>query len=148
MIIKKYISLNSLSSFLDNLKNIFSSILHTYVQSDIEDLVINNGVSNSSNLARNSAVNSALNDIKDELDSSIQNARNYTDIEIANEVVDVLNDAVATKANVDTVLYKIPQGLTIDEVNQIRLNIHSVEERRNFKYGNKKIFVFKKTTRI
>ena len=37
-----------------------------------------------------------------------------------------LNDAIETKANADIVLYKTPQELTLDEVNQVRFNIHSV----------------------
>lgn len=42
------------------------------------------------------------------------------------EVVNVLNDAITTKADANTVLYKVPQELTLDEVNQVRQNIHSV----------------------
>lgn len=39
------------------------------------------------------------------------------------EVVDVLNDAIITKADADTVLYKTPQELTVDEVNQVHKNL-------------------------
>ena len=135
---KKYVSLSKLSTFLDNLKDKFANSTHTHVKSDIKDLFIDNEVSASSNLVRNSAVNSALNAAKKELSNDIQAVKNYTDTEIANlvnsapetldtlgelatafqenkEVVDVLNDAIATKASIDYVeaLYKTLNSNTV-----------------------------------
>ncbi|MBO5828726.1 MAG: hypothetical protein J6R59_09775 [Paludibacteraceae bacterium] len=122
MAIKKYVTLSALSNFLDNLKNIFASEAHTHTQSEITDLVIDNEVSASSNLVRNSAVNAAINSTKEELSQNIEAVKEYTDTEIANlvnsapetldtlgelakalqdntEVVDVLNEAIGSKAN-------------------------------------------------
>lgn len=85
MSLKKYVNLNALSTFLDNLKNIFSPLIHTHTQSEITDLIIDDEVSSSPNLVRNSAVNSALTSVKEEL-----------------------SDVITTKADVDYVenLYK------------------------------------------
>ena len=135
---KKYVNLSALSTFLDNLKNIFSPTTHTHTQSDIVDLTIDSTVGNSPNLVKNSAVNSALIATKEELSKDIQAAKDYTDTEIASlvnsapetldtlgelatafqdnkEVVDVLNDAITTKADVDYVesLYKKLNSNTI-----------------------------------
>ena len=120
MEINNYVSLNKLSIFLDNLKRHFADSVHTHVQSEILDLVIDNEVSDSSNLVRNSAVNSEINKVRQELSENIEMAVNYTDTEIANlvnsapetldtlgelaiamqeneDVVEILNDAIATK---------------------------------------------------
>ena len=128
---KKYVSLSKLSTFLDNIKEIFSPISHTHKQSEITDLIIDDEVGNTSNLVKNSAVNFALHTLKEELNDNIEAAKSYTDSEIANlvnaapetldtlgelatafkeneEVVDALNDAITTKADADMVeaLYK------------------------------------------
>ena len=120
MEINNYVSLNKLSIFLDNLKMHFADSVHTHVQSEISDLVIDNEVSDSSNLVRNSAVNSEINKVRQELSENIEMAVNYTDTEVANlvnsapetldtlgelaiamqeneDVVEILNDAIATK---------------------------------------------------
>ena len=135
---KKYVNLSALSTFLDNLKNIFSPTTHTHTQSDIVDLTIDSTVGNSPNLVKNSAVNSAINSTKEELSKDIQAAKDYIDVEIASlvnsapetldtlgelasafqdnkEVVDVLNDAITTKADVDYVeaLYKTLNSNTV-----------------------------------
>lgn len=100
---KKYVSLDKLSIFLNNLRNIFANISHTHTQSEITDLVIDDEVSASMNLVRNSAVNTALESVKDELREELATAMQENE-----EVVNVLNDAIATKADVDYVetLYK------------------------------------------
>lgn len=149
MQIKKYISLNRLNIFLNHLKNIFSLKEHTHTLSEIENLFIDNEVTASENLVRNNAVNSAIESVRSDLNNGVEFAINYADTKIANlvnsapetldtlgelatalqeneEVVQVLNDAISTKANADIVLYKTPQELTIEEVNQVRQNIHSV----------------------
>ena len=68
---KKYVNLSALSTFLDNLKNIFSPLIHTHTQSEITDLIIDDEVSSSPNLVRNNAVNSALTSVKEELSDAI-----------------------------------------------------------------------------
>ena len=138
MAIKKYISLSKLTTFLDNLKNIFAPEKHTHKMSEIEDLTIDNTVSDSTNPVRSSAVNSALTSMKSELNKDIEDAISYTDTKIADlvnsapetldtlgelatafqdnkEVVDVLNDAIATKADIDYVesLYKTLNSNTV-----------------------------------
>ena len=143
---KKFLSLDGLREFLSYLKNIFSPIVHSHSLSEISDLIIDNEVGNTSNLVKNSAINSAINTVKNELNKNIEDAITYTDTEIANlvnsapdtldtlgelaeafkeneEVVQVLNDAIVTKADADCVLYKTPQELTSDEVNQVHKNL-------------------------
>lgn len=135
---KKYVSLNKLSLFLDNLKNIFSLKTHGHTLSEIEDLFIDSEVTASNNLVKNSAVNSAIKSVRSDLGKDIEEAINYADTKIADlvssapetldtlgelaaafqdnkEVVDVLNDAIATKADVDYVenLYKTLNSNTV-----------------------------------
>ena len=127
----KYISLNRLSDFLNKLKDVFSLKTHGHTLSEIEDLIIDNEVSASSNLIKNSAVNSAIESVRYDLGKDIEDAISYTDIKIADlvnsapetldtlgelatafqdnkEIVDILNDAITKKADVDYVesLYK------------------------------------------
>lgn len=122
----KYISLNRLSDFLDNLKDSFSSKTHSHAFSEIEGLTIDDEVKESANLVKNSAVNSAIKSVRNDLGKDIEEAINYADTKIAalvnsapetldtlgeladafqdnKEVVDVLNDAIATKADIDYV---------------------------------------------
>ena len=111
---------------------------HTHTQSEIIDLIIDNTVSTSTNLVRNDAVNTAINNVRNELNQNIQSVRDYTDDEIANlvnsapetldtlgelaaafqeneEVVELLNNAIATKADIDYVenLYKTLNSNTV-----------------------------------
>lgn len=138
MAMKKYVSLSKLSTFLSNLKNTFASISHIHTQSDIVDLIIDDTVKDTPNLVKNNAINSALKATKEELSKDIEAVKDYTDTEIANlinsapetldtlgelasafqdnkEVVDVLNDAITTKADVDYVeaLYKTLNSNTV-----------------------------------
>lgn len=138
MATKKYISLSKLATFLDNLRSIFAPTTHSHTMSEIEDLTIDNTVSDSTNPVRSSAVNSALTSMKRELNKDIEDAISYTDTKIADlvnsapetldtlgelatafqdnkEVVDVLNDAIATKADIDYVesLYKTLNSNTV-----------------------------------
>lgn len=138
MATNKYVSLNKLSDFLDKLKDVFSPISHTHAQSDIAGLIVDDIVDNTSNLVKNSAVNTAINTVKNELITDIQNIKNYTDTKIADlvdsapetldtlgelaiafqenkDIIDVLNSAIATKADVDYVenLYKTLNSNTV-----------------------------------
>lgn len=55
---KKYISLNRLSDFLDNLKNMFASLNHTHKVSDLTDYVVDAELdSNSTNPVQNKVIN-------------------------------------------------------------------------------------------
>jgi len=149
MDIKKILTSNGLSYFFEKLKTYFASIKHSHELAEISDLLIDNEISATPNLVRNSAINTAINTVKDDLANGISEAKKHTDVSIANlvgsapetlntieelatafeeneEVIELLNDAIATKANADITLYKIPQELTIDEINQVRENIHSV----------------------
>lgn len=69
---KKYVSLNKLSLFLDNLKNIFSLKTHGHTLSEIEDLFIDSEVTASNNLVKNSAVNSAIKSVRSDLGKDIE----------------------------------------------------------------------------
>lgn len=129
--INKYVNLDKLSYFLDKLKDVFSLKGHTHILSEIEDLIIDNEVTASANLVKNSAVNSAIESVRSDLEKDIEDAIEYTDTKIAGlvnsapdtldtlgelatafqdnkEVVDALNNAITTKADIDYVeaLYK------------------------------------------
>ena len=129
--INKYVNLDKLSYFLDKLKDVFSLKVHTHILSEIEDLIIDNEVTASANLVKNSAVNSAIESVRSDLEKDIEDAIEYTDAKIAGlvnsapdtldtlgelatafqdnkEVVDALNNAITTKADIDYVeaLYK------------------------------------------
>ena len=135
---KKYVSLSKLSVFLDNLKNTFAALSHTHPMSEIADLVIDDTVKATPNLVKNSAVHLAIESVRSDLGKNIENAISYTDTKIADlvnsapetldtlgelaaafqdnkEVVDVLNDAIATKASIDYVesLYKTLNSNTV-----------------------------------
>lgn len=89
---KKYVSLSKLSTFLDNLKNIFADISHTHTQSEITDLIIDDEVYESANLVRNSAVNTALESVKDELREEISDATTpKADIDYVENLYKTLN---------------------------------------------------------
>ena len=138
MLTNKYVSLNRLSDFLDKLKDLFSLKTHGHTLSEIEDLIIDNEVTASANLVKNSAVNSAIESVRSDLGKDIEDAISYTNTKIADlvnsapdtldtlgelatafqdnkEVVDVLNDAITTKADVDYVesLYKTLNSNTV-----------------------------------
>ena len=138
MAIKKYVSLDKISIFLDNLKNKFAEITHTHSISEITDLTIDDTVRATPNLVKNSAVNSAIESVRSDLGKNIEDAISYTDTKIADlvnsapdtldtlgelatafqdnkEVVDVLNDAITTKADIDYVetLYKTLNSNTV-----------------------------------
>ena len=94
---KKYVSLNKLSLFLDNLKDVFAILYHTHVQSEITDLIIDNEISSTStNLVENRAISSALETVKEEV-------KNYTDTEVAN-LVDSAPDTLNTLGELATAL--------------------------------------------
>ena len=93
---KKYISLERLSYFLENLKNTFAKSIHTHGLSDIPELIIDTEIKDSPNLINNSAVNSAVNNIL---------------------------GSITTKADNDVVLYKTSQELTSDEIEQVYTNL-------------------------
>jgi N-acetylglucosamine kinase-like BadF-type ATPase len=56
---KKYISLNRLSNFLDNLKNTFATLSHKHTTADITDYAVDTELSSTSN---NPVANSVLNE--------------------------------------------------------------------------------------
>ena len=68
----KYINLEKLSLFLDNLKTYFAKSTHTHNKSEISDLIIDNEVKDSSNLVSNTAINSAINKLSENLASKEQ----------------------------------------------------------------------------
>jgi hypothetical protein len=61
---KKYISLSKLSTFLDNLKEIFSPLVHTHKISDLTDYIVDSELSSAStNPVQNSVINAELDEI-------------------------------------------------------------------------------------
>lgn len=72
---KKYVSLSKLSTFLDNLKNTFSTISHKHTMSDITDYTIDSALSSDST---NPVQNKVLNDEFD----AISEAMNALDLAI------------------------------------------------------------------
>jgi len=134
----KILNLEGLTQFYYNLKDHFAESSHKHTQSEIIGLIIDDEVSATSNLVKNSAVNSALISMKNELKKDIEATKNYTDTEIASlvdsapetldtlgelatafqenkDVVDVLNSAIATKADINYVenLYKTLNSNTV-----------------------------------
>lgn len=100
----KFLSLDGLREFLNSIKDIFAPIIHSHSLSEISDLMIDDEVGNTSNLVKNSAINSAINTVKNELSKNIE-------------------DAIVTKADTETVLYKTPQELTDAERQIVLTNL-------------------------
>ena len=71
---KKYVSLSKLSFFLDNLKTIFSPLIHTHKISDISDYVVDSELSpTSTNPIQNKVLDAELNAMADAMPVSHRN---------------------------------------------------------------------------
>ena len=80
MTIKKYVSLDKISIFLDNLKNIFADKTHTHTKSEITDLVIDTELSfTSENLVQNKVVSLALEDIVEQTNAEFDSVNDKID---------------------------------------------------------------------
>ena len=84
---KKYISLSKLSTFLDNLKDIFANITHSHKISDISDYQVDSSLSStSSNPVQNRVLDAefdAIGDAMGALELAIDNvADNKTQVQI------------------------------------------------------------------
>lgn len=84
---KKYISLNRLSDFLDNLKNMFANIHHTHKVSDLTDYVVDTELSPTST---NPVQNKVINDEFEEVNNAFDAVTN---------VLDTVGDAIEALEN-------------------------------------------------
>ena len=140
MSIKKYATLNTLSEFLDNLKTMFANITHTHTKSEITDLIIDTELSSTSeNLVQNNVISFAIS-------SAIEASKDYTDVEIANlvdsapetldtlgelaiamqeneDVIEILDAAISTKADKSYVDNRIPSATTDDVGKFLRVQV-------------------------
>ena len=99
---KKYISLNRLSNFLDNLKNTFALLSHKHTLSDITDYSIDSQLSkDSTNPVQNKvldaefeAVSTAMNALENAIDSKL----NASDYVVDSELTSFSTNPVANKA--------------------------------------------------
>ena len=77
---RKYVSLNKLSVFLDNLKSVFANITHTHTKSEITDLVIDTELSSTSeNLVQNKVVGLALESIVEQTNAEFDSINDKID---------------------------------------------------------------------
>lgn len=106
----KYCNLDGMNYFLGKTKEIFSGKDHVHEGIATEEYV-------------DLEIANLINAAPETLDTLGELAIAFADNK---EVVDALNAAITDKANASEVLLKTPQELTIDEVNQVRQNIHSV----------------------
>ena len=101
---KKYVSLSKLSTFLDNLKNIFASVSHKHTMSDITDYTVDSALSSTStNPVQNKVLDAefdAISDALGALDLAIDNKadtnHNHNDLYYTESEIDSKLD---TKAN-------------------------------------------------
>lgn len=104
MATKKYVSLNKLSTFLDNLKNKFSELTHTHILNDITDYTVDNELSpTSTNPVQNKvldaefeAMSVAMNILEQSIDKKFEEASQIVD------VFELPNDGINTN-----VLYRL-----------------------------------------
>lgn len=103
MATKKYVSLNKLSSFLDNLKNVFAYKVHTHSTSDISDYTVDSELSSSStNPVQNKvvdaefeAISAAMNALDLAIDSKANASHTHDDRYYAEDEIDALLEAKA-----------------------------------------------------
>lgn len=109
---KKYVSLNRLSNFLDNLGTKFAALIHTHKLSDITDYTVDNALSpTSTNPVQNKVVNdefdavaAAMNALESAIDEKADTSvlSNYYTKEEAQTYVE---NAVAQKSQVQIITW-------------------------------------------
>lgn len=125
---RKYISLNKLSTFLDNLKDTFATYIHSHTLSDITDYQIDDTLSSTStNPVQNKvldaefeAISRAMTAFESELDKKVENEHShddkyYTETEIDTKLAEIdgkfngkadathnHDDSYYTKAEIDS----------------------------------------------
>ena len=145
---KKYISLNRLSNFLDNLKNIFASLSHKHTISDITDYTVDNTLSSTStNPVQNKvldaefdAVSEAMNALELAIDGKASSShahddRYYTEAEIDTKLAsksdathnhdsayDSKGSASAVQENLNTVSDKLDDHTTDTDIHVTTAN--------------------------
>ena len=125
----KYVSPSKLSIFLDNLKNIFSPLVHSHKISDIIDYSVdlelsstsNNPVANSVLDAEFEAISQALNVYDSVLDekANISHIHEIGDINNLQNTIDVVNDTVAQKSQVQVVTSETSEILSTLKIHRL-----------------------------
>ena len=123
---KKYISLSKLSTFLDNLKTTFASIIHKHTLSDITDYKVDSDLSSTStNPVQNKVINAefdAVSEAMGALETAIDGKsdishnhddRYYTESEI-NTKVATINDSISNIETGATVVAKANHAVNAD----------------------------------
>ena len=117
---KKYASLTTLQTFLDNLKTTFASITHKHKLSDIEDYTVDDALSSTStNPVQNSVLNAEFEAVKTDAtnkdvvilaeaqahtDTALDTAKEYTDeaLDAAKSYTDTKTSDLVSTTTVDT----------------------------------------------
>lgn len=112
---KKYASLSSLQTFLDNLKITFASIAHTHTINDISDFSIDSALSSeSTNPVQNKVVNAefdAISKAMAALESSIddkaeeKHIHSIEDVTNLQATIDAINDEVSNKSAIQIITW-------------------------------------------
>ena len=115
---KKYVSLNKLSIFLDNLKDIFAPLIHTHTVEDISGLSVDSELSSTS-------TNPVQNKVLDAEFSAISEAMNALEAAIDDKADVSTIDGFATTEYVDEQVNSVIeefQEITNNEVDTIFSN--------------------------
>jgi hypothetical protein len=114
---KKYISLNKLQTFLDNLRDTFASLVHSHKLSDISDFSIDSALSSTStNPVQNKvldaefeAISEALNvyDIALDDKANITHTHEIEDINNLQNTIDTINDVITQKYQVQIITWEV-----------------------------------------
>lgn len=105
---KKYISLNRLSNFLDNLKNTFATISHKHTVSDLTDYKVDSELSSTS-------TNPVQNKVLDAEFEAIANSMNALDLAIDGKADETHTHSISDVTNLQTTLDgKVPTSRTVN----------------------------------
>ena len=108
---KKYISLNRLSDFLDNLKNTFAALSHKHKLSDITDYKVDTALSSTStNPVQNkvldaefNAISNAMGALELVIDTKADSTHNHNDIYYTQTQIDA---ALSQKSQVQIITWE------------------------------------------
>lgn len=114
---KKYVGLSNLSTFLDNLKDMFSPLSHTHTTSDITDYEVDSQLSSeSTNPVQNKIINAKFEDISETfetLESAVDgkadesHTHNIADVNNLQGTLDEINNAINQKTQVQIFTWEV-----------------------------------------
>lgn len=113
---KKYVSLSKLSTFLDNLKDTFSTLSHKHTLSDIADYSIDlqlskdstNPVANKVIDAEFDAIATAMNALESVVDGKapLTHSHAIADVNGLQTALDTMNESIASKAAIQIITWE------------------------------------------